>query len=1029
MTTTYQAAQDGGILEWILEIAGVPVRYYSGPLPPPAKAVPGVGVLGNYTDVSRVSAVGDYSERVSAVDGWYEGGEVVIDLATAGAAASSDYDPGIVLSRVTGRGAGAYAQVLDSIDSGAATFRLDRAWTGGAAGICHVGREAISYTYAAGPPTMTIVGRAVLGTWEVRHLADPVIGRLEECTDVPITWLGRPATLYYAIRYPGATTLSDPVPWAPCIITASPSFAGSVCSVRLAPISCLIDGLTGGGETQRSRTVELLTGVHRFYRSAAHVWAVTEELLGSDVRPLQSPGSAANQTTLGAADYLQWAALYWTGLATAGPGGAAAPSGHPRWGHMEGMAIGGAAGVQGRREVSGLAVAPTLITLGAPMAAATPIVCQPYDAREIYAVDLVAPGAVSADLVWPDGLSAALAARAPGTVAAVAGAWVDVELDSGTPALVLRPNDSPPAAAEPRSGPVRVWLRWSDTDEELARATSLSEYAEPLEGWDTRPERWDAAAGAVQQRAPTSVQTVGYPVRPTAAPDASRRGVDGLVDVTERAYWAGVRYRDRTVPVVLASGWYETGEPDLFVVADPGIPPSGCPLLVEWEGPGGLSRSAVVQASGPAVADAVAGVACYRIPLATPLSVPSVGQWPGRQPCRVTPQASWDSSVAPISTAEVLLQLLQSGAGSGAGYDVQPWGLAIPATLIDEQSFLAIPDPPDCAGWSMLLGPDVELREVIQALLGLVGYQVILRRGDGPALLAAVPVSLPAEAAARAALDETTISGLPLSTLDDQVVNRYRIVVREGEGRDELQWADQRSIAAHGYGEEVELDLRGIQLPQGTQPVISALLPVIARYAALVGDTRRVWRVDVPQRRAIPLAPGDAVLVTARDLYPHSGPPGVTEAVARVQSVSHSLTGAASSVELIYYGAAATVIHAAMAGHSLAGAALLIVEDYYTGRADPTRGIVPWLDVDDFRAGDTVWLAPQADPDAGALVVLLSLVDLGGGTWQVTLTAPHGIGVGTAIQVEHPPRAVSPARVLPIAYLSPFVGGGAQQYS
>lgn len=1014
--TTYQAAVDGGTLEWVLEIAGLTARYYSGPVPPPTKAHDLAIAAGDYEDVPAIVALSDYSERVEQARGWYEGGSVVVELASVGSTAAPSTDPCRVLATVGRRGATSYAQVITPITSGSVSFDLDRAWTGGASGVCHVDREAIEYTYAGGPPyTMTIVGRAKLGSWSQRHNTDRLAALLPECTSPVSHWLGRPAYLYYAVRYPGARELSAPVLWAPMIITASPSLRGPSVSLSLAPVSSLLDRTTGG-ELQRSRTVGLLQGVHRFWDDSPHVWSVVQELAASSVRPLDAVAGAAGVTTLTAASWSRYSTCYCPQvLSGSGPGGAAASYHHPRWGHV----CTDDAVIFTTREATGAAAPVIQHPAWVPALAGATVVTPAYDGTERIEVDITA-GATT-DIVWPDGLAALVAARSAASVASAAGMWCSVSL--GPSSITAALNGGVVATWSPGA---RVCVEWTETETEPGSYT-------PADGrlggglWDERPQTWVDGAGVSVASTLSRRDQVLYPIRPTASATeavVADRGAglqrDAFLRISARPQGEPV-----SAPAVLALGWYESGEPYMLCDSDPGI--SGTQSVeITWSGPSGTSRTVQVEVVGPASAVAVAGASGYILALRYPRGVPSFGDWPDQPRATITPVISWGGPGGGVPSSSVLLSLLLAGGDDATWGDSQPWGLGLPAALVDSASIEAIPDPPGVGGWTMTLGPDSDLAALIESILVLTGYQMVIRRTDTGARLAAVPSGLVAREAVGVSVSEGGLVGRPESTLDEQVVSGYHVTVRTGEGSDELTYVDQRSVATHGQGETLDIDLRGLDVGSGTEPVLTLLQPVIARCAETLGSPRRLWRVDVPLRDAIALYPGAAVSVTSRDLYGLSGPPGVTAATARVQAVTHRLMGAGASLELTYHGVECTLIHAAMLGDVLDVDSITVSETRHTDGEDPSRG-VPWLDTDDFRVGDQVYLSRLAGPDSTVTRTIAAIVSLGGGLARVDLTAAHGLA-GT-VRIVHRSRTLDPARLAGLCYLSPWAAGGAYSYS
>jgi hypothetical protein len=1035
VTTTYRAARDGAVLEWVLEIAGLGVRYYSGPVPPPDKATDLAIAAGDYVDIPAIVSVSDYSERVEASRGWYDGGAVTVELATAGTSAAVG-DPCLTLSAVGRRGAADYAQLLTPIaraDVAGATFNLDRAWTGGAAGLTHIDREAIEYTYAALPGPvyqMTIVSRARLGSWTQRHNTDRLAALLPECTSTVTHWLGRPAYLYYAARYPGYPTLSSPVLWAPMILTGSPAFSGPRVSLTMSPITALMERKSGG-ELQRSRSVGLLQGVHRFWDEGPSVWSTVQVLPSSACATMTAnpAGSAASQTDLTAVHFPWHAALFWAaGLPTAGPGGGSAGVDHPRWGHIRrGESVSGGAPLPSLSlRVNGVAGNALTHSFFVPAITTGPTVDIDKDAVERVCLDITAGPGTTTDMLWPDGLSALVAARARTTPALVDGCWAEVQLS--TLGVSATPNDRAARASFARWGDLLVCLEWVETEREPGsydqglgnRRDLYDRIIQP------RPRRWEAG-GVAEASDVNPRDLVLYPIRPREDATVSVVSDTGAGQARHCAYALHVPPRVETVysSCDIALAWYEQGEPYLLLEADPGIEGEQT-VSVSWTGPSGTSRSVDALVVGPASSVAVAGASGYLLQVLYPSGgLPSFGDWPGQERSVITPLVSFGTNQKAVSSSSVLLEILLAGGDSATFGDSQPWGLGLPESLVDVASIRDIIDPAGVAGWNVSLGPDSDQAALVDAILVLTGYQLAIRRDETGARLAAVPSGLTAAAATTHAIDEGSICGMPASALDEQVVSQYEVTISDEQT---ITYVDQRSVATHGQSDSLKIDLRGVQLGGGTEPILTMLQPVIARCAETLGSPRRLWTVELPIRDALALYPGAAVSVTSRDLYGLSGPPGVDSVVARVQSITHRLMGATATAELTYHGVACTLVHAAMIGTATKANSIKVSELDLTGGEDPSLGRA-WMDTSDFIAGDSVHVSLAASQDAVVARTIQAITSLGGGVARVDFTAAHGVAVGQLARIAHRPRAAAPTRVVELAYLSPWAAGGAWQYS
>ena len=983
MTTTFQAASDGGgHIEWLLEVAGIGVRYYSGPVPPPSKDVPGL-IATPYVDVPAITNVGNWSEGVEPSRAWYEGGSVSVELGTRGLLTGNNHDAGYVFSPVGRVSADHYAQVVTEINGTSVSFDLDRAWTGGSSGVMHVDRETFTYLYPGGGPpyTVTIVGRGRMGSWEQVHLTDAWTGLLPEATDSVVNWLGRPAYLYYSVRYDGAPVLSEPSLWSACIMTSSPQISGAVVNLTVSPVTAMLDK-TLGGVLQTPRRAQLVTGVHRFYAGAPSVWACAQSLSASAARTMSHGAGGVNTVALAGVDYtnvhslLFGAAQGW--MATAAPI-------HPRWGHLD---------VQdnnytGPAFIVASGAPPTLSSPG--MVALAGGASTNRAASELVAVELVPAGSASQDYIWPSGLSAAIQSRFTGSaVATASGTWLNIVFAGDGNSYLALPNYLNSTDGTPLDDPCKVAFLWTEEFPEGGIGMPHGSLWQDVLGVIARPGRWEDQS--FYQAPPTISEQTTYAIRPDVEPSSTKISQRGQLQTKAHMATLDVNTNQVRMPVRVALGWREVGEPSVFVETDPGIPPNGCTVLIEWSELDGSEKTAEARASGPATVDTVSGVTCYRVDLDSPWRIPSFGSWPGQPSCTITPMIAWNG----IPSSRILLELLESSGGGTLGtYDVQPWGAGIPDTYIDEESFLSFQDTPGVNGWNIQLLPDSDISEVLSSILLVTNTQLIIRRGaGGTSLLTRVAAGIPALTGPRAFISHSDILSYPDVGLDDYIVSQY--VIKTGD-EDELTYVDQRSVATHGEGQTLELDLRGIRVGSGSEPVVRALGPVIGTLAATFGSSRRMWTFTVPIRIGITLYPGVDVSVTSAVLYGHGRTPGVSGAVAKVQSVDHDLLAGTSTLTLVYYGLKTTAYNASMRGVGIPAANQLTVEDnYYTNGVDPVLG-QDLDDVDDFAVGDSVWIYTEGDPDGGVTRAILAITGPIANQYTVTFTAVHGLTSTPAI--------------------------------
>ena len=182
---------------FLLEIAGLGIRYWGGARPPVGIIL---GTLAAYQDVEAIVGVSDYSARMDLSGGVAEFDPVVVTMSSNqfdGRAPSGD--PGVVFGRLGINSANAATFLATSIQQ-------DDALAGGielmaspftAPDLVYIEQEAFYFTGVSGN-TLTGVTRGAAGTHQQEHLIDNNTGSAPVVTDTVVFWRGRRATLSMA---------------------------------------------------------------------------------------------------------------------------------------------------------------------------------------------------------------------------------------------------------------------------------------------------------------------------------------------------------------------------------------------------------------------------------------------------------------------------------------------------------------------------------------------------------------------------------------------------------------------------------------------------------------------------------------------------------------------------------------------------------------------------------------------------------------------------------------------------------------
>lgn len=433
-------------LSLALVVSGLTVRYVSHDGWPAASGL---------TDYKAIIGATPMGGTLGILGGSADYQNVTVSLATLGASADSDLDPGIQLGRVDYRDCGAYARLITTLveETGTLEVHVDRDPTPfgmGAGGFIHIARECIQVTGTAGTGTIidpwrfTLGARGARDTLPQQHYVHDVTPMRPWVTSEPFAWRWRRAWLYARARRPGGT-FGDLVTVMPCFVGEAPVIDTgevTVMSVELLPLTAILDKkLAGAGNA-----VRLLQGYHYFADGIGSTVEHAQRVLSGtiyDDRVTAPDAIASAKLTAPTAPYDRAADV-------------TLPSGHPRHTRLD-VGVDLAAEPQNPHVGAGQfqlsAGLPTFATVAGTRAAST-------EAIELHRVDMITPPepGTAGLLRWPsEALDLINAAWVPGTHTGATGAWADVKVgddpDRG-PHIQIRFN------VEQRNGPVFL-IFWS----------------------------------------------------------------------------------------------------------------------------------------------------------------------------------------------------------------------------------------------------------------------------------------------------------------------------------------------------------------------------------------------------------------------------------------------------------------------------------------------------------------------------------------------------------------------------------------
>lgn len=939
---------------FIVRFAGLGIEFWGGAGPKPGLTqIPGAPAGTYYTQVHAIA--GDDAVSPESAKYWPEGGiaeQGTIQVKLAGSlGVASPYDPVVIFGRTGYRSAQNRAQLVTAIPqgSGGGVLTVDRDCSGWSyPRLVHVDAESVWATAATAvaPYTITYTSRGAAGTVPQPHGARDT--DVPDVTDEVVNWRTRRAQVLVANVYDVASgARSDYIDVIRGFIDVMPEIdtTNGQVTITIAPLSGLLN-VTLPNPNPPSRLAE---GYHLF----VHPYAALLEHVqyfpkGGAFRSAVGAASAAGSKSFTASDtqYNNCSDLTLT------------PNTHPRHLDIE-VFNAGSDPMNVNTAVAGVFTTDN----GPSVAVAQGDILTNAHAAEVHSTPTVdGPLGTETLAQWPQDVltvindSADADTWAPGVVTGASGAWADVRLqvagDAADVVITSNCQDFP--------GPLKILL-----------------------GVRTRPaiEALRDAGARVRFR-------VGSLVTLDLAGDPLYAGVDWR-DPEDMSGQSGFREIDvsrtegksvRASFVGFARGFYQAGEPYILAADDLTIPLGGTvPVRVDWTDHfTGEERTQTlyVQSSTAKLDGATTVGYAWELTEDSRLRAASFGAWRGEDLPVLTPVLSFREERPRV----LLLQLLFSSGGNQINHpiwDVLPFGVGLTEDEVDESSFLAIAEPPGASRWTQQIDEDTTASDIINDLLISIGYTIDVRRdAQGRARLTAIRVGLENEADKAGTITPSNIAIKPAPAWgsDNEVTNLLKIECnyRDGKPLVAVHYRDERSIRAHGEGNELALKLRGVTVPDPDVPgqAEAQFGALAARIFRMLADPRRTFQLRVSTGAAIRAELGMVYEITTPHLRGYDmSVVGVTSVLARVVAKRIHWWGEGADLTFLHYASNG-------AGWAWSGDVTAVGVNTFTIAANAyTDDSSDVADIDGVRVGAVLRFVPEADQDNYVVLPAVTAVD------------------------------------------------------
>lgn len=923
---------------YVLRVAGLSVLY--GTHQPPSVTSSGIALTRRAAVIPGSMSFGrryDENTRVVEVD------NLKIDLACGDQYTADAADPGKVFGRIGFQGADTFTRVSQDVEVTDSTITVSDN-TGFTSGdVIHVGLESMKVTGTSGGDTISVT-RGVLGTFPRLHRVDALNGSYPYVTEPLANFRGRRVVVYegYVDDQGGVSAdLSDYVEVFRGFIASEPEIGVSgrshVVTLEIAPLTALLDKPL----TSVSKSTRLHPVLHAFdgLKCNELVFAsmTTEGSLYTSVNAYINSNSAVftniddnfcpqilNVSDNSIADY------------------------HPRNFSFEVPSVNMAGESSSRRRAfimpqpGGIDTSNTIIDdiypqlirdgIGGAHSTLNNTLMPVRSAgrSEAKTVKMTTTGTVTSPEVvnWRETLRTKIAAKLnSGTISGVDGFLFDVTVEPAAGLTTVKPNYTIDSGSGPEPSAFMLMKNHPRDYLEVIESTDGINPAEGLPEITGRianttgftgysPVKTEISGAMDETRlVPREAYNLddangGEPIRCQVSTDFTEAG-GHIVDTPVATAWVYLGNVDPT------DGFFSTGENYIVFESAFGIASGDQQDIGILTEDGELLAVLKLEDETSVTVDGFTGVRYFISGVQKYQDVTTVADYAGQ------PRFTFKPTIVPQESGigELILKLLCSVNGAGttsSEYDDFIIGAGMSdgtgshgddfGADINVDSFLAIPDPAGSEVYAPIYQDGDTLLDAIDGLLAATGYTVDIRSDDqGRCQLTAVEVSLPNRSVITKSINESQIadSPMPQSVAEISIKNVFNFSANfnsEGDPGVELTIKDQVSIDLFNEAEEVDIELKGINLDLETPgDAVAALRAMFGRLRVENSYPRRVFRFDAPVGVLQRLTLGDTVAITHELLRAQKGL-GVTNEPARVRSIEYSGYEAAGTIEAVSYG-------------------------------------------------------------------------------------------------------------------------------
>ena len=989
---------------FVLEIAGLPVRYYGGPSPTGSNLPTTITTGINYTDYEALISVGSYSANLDPSGGVASYGAVTVDLAINRNGGSND--PGVIFGRCGARSSGiSKAQVSTYIprDFSTLAITIDQDFSSlSYPRLFHIGAETVRAS-AATPTAITISNRGVGGSPIQFHSQTLGGSNVPDIYTEISTFRGRRASLYVANQSVDGT-VSDYTELINGFIETTPTIEeGRAVSVSIVPLTALLDSKL----TQVQVETQLLQGYHYFESNRAnilefglHISMLDDEMV---LNTLDDAGVGTSTATYDVRTFTSGGLDLWIGLSSdlSLPDGTGTGVPHARYPAI--IATGTTKILKpknpfARRGSGAHALAYSFITYDdtggvGPTSVYNSLREGLVNYKPLRNMELKRYELGSDEVkIWPEVINEVVNDATNG-ITGLTG------LNGGIASFMLSGNT---LKLYQHGGNKPTLVMWSSHqaayDYWRFRNLLASYYPNFTDAYSFLEDKYRAWYGV------DFVEDGPYPADPVTNPTTGRERepYNSRAFIGEENPGVNTQFNIRDV----AKAYYQLGE-NIILVEDnlqlPITPTSGIFYDIEvqyWDRDINETNVQYLSATHQTQVSYDGSPVGYIIHLNTDYireDNKSFGDWSGKDRARISIGARLNRE----SPGTILLKLLMSGGGSQVNgfYDVLGLGCNIDQDDIDIDSFLNFNALSNLSLDVTMSAADVSLRELIDPMLKSLGAALVMRRSsDGKSKVALVPLGDERAYATSGQINagDWIADPAPIWDVYEDIVTQciFRYDYDPVQKRFLTEQIINNQEAINRYGEErsaIDLNLYGFtsaRLGFGAGDRYSAFLPTFSRIFNVLSNPLRLWRGSVGTGKSIYFDVGSYVTVTSPHLKGYGDNYGVTSGIGQIQSIRQELMNEGAEIELIHTALSSTGWNAAAdVTATPTASSVTISTNSYTSTTVLSETV---RDGQFFQAGDVVDYLPRGDED-NAITGLVILSVTGTFFNTVTFTTAHGI--------------------------------------